>query len=321
MPRQARLDFPGTLHHVICRGIEKKKIVADEKDRDCFVERMGTIVEKTGTSIYAWALMRNHVHILLRSGPGGLSDFMRKLLTGYAIYYNRKHKRHGYLFQNRYKSIVCEEESYLLELVRYIHLNPVRVGAAETLESLDVYPYSGHSVIMGKVEHEWQDRDYVLGLFGSKEGKAKKAYRSFMEAGMDQGRRPELVGGGLIRSQGGWSAVISMRRQEKDAEQSDERILGSGDFVERMVSEAEKRQERLLTGKAALRKVEETIRDICKEEGVSVNEVKGGSRRRQVSEVRRRIATELIGSHGIPMATIAHATGVTTTAISKMLRK
>jgi REP-associated tyrosine transposase len=306
---------------VICRGIEKRKIVADDKDRDHFVERMGAIAQKTETSVYAWALMGNHVHILLRSGPAGLSDFMRKLLTGYAIYYNRRHKRHGYLFQNRYKSIVCEEESYLLELVRYIHMNPVRVGVAKTLNELDTYPYSGHAVIMGKVGHEWQDRDYVLGLLGSKEGKAKKAYRAFIEAGMGQGRRPELVGGGLIRSQGGWSAVISMRRQGKDVEQSDERILGSGDFVERIVSEAEERQERLLTGASALRKVEKTIREICNEEGVKVSEVKGGSRRRRISEVRKRIAAELIERHGTPMATIAGATGVTTTAISKMMRK
>jgi putative transposase len=90
MPRQARLDFPGTLHHVICRGIEKKNIVSDDRDRDNFVERMGGIADKTGTSIYAWALMRNHAHILLRSGPGGLSDFMKKLLTGYAISFNKK---------------------------------------------------------------------------------------------------------------------------------------------------------------------------------------------------------------------------------------
>jgi putative transposase len=206
-------------------------------------------------------------------------------------------------------------------LVRYIHLNPVRVGVAKTVNELDTYRYSGHSVIIGKVGHKWQDRDYVLGLFGSKEGKAKKAYRAFIEAGMGQGIRPELVGGGLVRSQGGWSAVISMRRQGKDAEQSDERILGSGDFVEKIVSEAEERQERLLTGASALRKVEKTIRDICNEEGVKVSEVKGGSRRRRISEVRKRIAAELIESHGIPMATIARAPGVTTTAISKIMRK
>jgi len=320
MSRQARLDFPGTLHHVICRGIEKRNIVSDDKDRNNFVERMGGVAQKTGTSVYAWALMRNHAHILLRSGPGGISDFMRKLLTGYAISYNRRHKRHGYLFQNRYKSIVCEEENYLLELVRYIHLNPVRAGVAKTLDELDAYPYSGHSIIMGKIGHKWQDREYVLRLFGDKEGRAKKEYKIFVETGIGQGRRPELVGGGLIRSQGGWSQVISMRRR-KGAEKSDERILGSGDFVGKIVAEAEERQNRLLTGASALSKVEETIREMCDKEGVKITEVKGGSRRRQISRIRKQIARELIERYGIPMAIVARETGVTTTAISKLMTR
>ena len=320
MPRQARLDFPGTLHHVICRGIEKQDIVSDDNDRNNFIERMGNIAYKTRTSIYAWALMTNHAHILLRSGPQGLSDFMRKLLTGYAISYNRRHNRHGYLFQNRFKSIVCEEEEYLLELVRYIHLNPLRAGLAHTLDELDAYAYSGHSVIMGNPGHKWQDGEYVLRLFGAKEGRAKKEYRRFVEAGIGQGRRPELVGGGLVRSQGGWSQVISMRSRGA-AQKADERILGSGDFVEKIVAEAEEGQSRLLTGTSALRKVEETIRLMCEEEGVRESELRGGSRRRQISWLRKRIACELVERYGIPMATVARETGVTTTAISKVMAK
>ena len=318
MPRRARLDFPGTLHHVICRGIEKKDIVSDDKDRDNFAERLGNLVEKTETAVYAWALMRNHAHILLRSGPGGISEFMRKLLTGYAITYNKRHKRHGYLFQNRYKSIICEEETYLLELVRYIHLNPLRAGVANALDELDTYPYSGHSVIIGKNRRKWQDRDYVLRLFGEKEGRAKTEYRKFIEAGIGQGNRPELVGGGLIRSQGGWSQVASMRRR-KEAEQSDERILGSGGFVERII--AEERQSRLFSGASALEKVDETIRALCGEEGANEAELRNGSRRRQISRLRKRIAIELIERYGIPMATVARETGVTTSAISKLMTK
>jgi len=126
MPRQARLDTPGTLHHVIVRGIEKRRIVDDQKDRENFIYRLGELASDTGTSIYSWALMTNHLHLLLHSGEKGLSSFMRRLLTGYAIEYNRRHKRHGHLFQNRYKSIVCDEDAYFLELVRYIHLNPLR---------------------------------------------------------------------------------------------------------------------------------------------------------------------------------------------------
>ena len=137
MPRQARLDAPGTLHHVMIRGIDKSNIVDDRKDRQSFVSRMGDIASDTKTAIYAWALMANHAHILLRSGPKGLSAFMRRFLTGYAITYNKRHFRSGHLFQNRYKSIICEEDAYFQELVRYIHLNPLRAMLVKNLSGLD----------------------------------------------------------------------------------------------------------------------------------------------------------------------------------------
>ena len=133
MPRKARLDVPGTLHHVMVRGIEGKNIFQDEEDRKAFVDRMGNLVEETGTRILAWTLMGNHVHLLIISGPAGLSTFMRRLLTGYAYNFNRKHRRSGHLFQNRYKSIICDLDPYFLELVRYIHLNPLRAGIVKTL--------------------------------------------------------------------------------------------------------------------------------------------------------------------------------------------
>jgi putative transposase len=112
MPRQARLDFPGTLHHALGREIEKQELVTDARDRDNFVTRLGQSASASRTVIYAWLLMTNHAHILLRSSPRGISQFMRKLLTGYAVSYNLRQKRHGYLFQNRYKSLVCEEDPY-----------------------------------------------------------------------------------------------------------------------------------------------------------------------------------------------------------------
>jgi REP element-mobilizing transposase RayT len=108
MPRGPRLDAPGTLHHVIVRGMEKGLVVQDDEDRADFLIRMGRLSRSCPTSIYAWAIMSNHIHVLLKSGPDGLSRFMRKLLTGYAIRYNRRHQRCGDLFQNRYKSIICQ---------------------------------------------------------------------------------------------------------------------------------------------------------------------------------------------------------------------
>ena len=124
MPRQARIDAPGALHHIIVRGIERRKIFNDDKDRYDFLWRLGDVLEKTRTACYAWALIPNHFHLLLRTGAYPVATVMRRLLTGHASGYNRRHKRHGHLFQNRYKSILCQEETYFLELVRYIHLNP-----------------------------------------------------------------------------------------------------------------------------------------------------------------------------------------------------
>ena len=213
MPRRARLDAPGTLHHVILRGIEKRRIVNDVADRKNFVKRLAELSADTKTSIYAWALMTNHAHILLRSSQMGLSGFMRRLLTGYAVSYNRRHRRWGYLFQNRYKSIVCDEDAYFTELVRYIHLNPLRAKLVKSLAQLDRYRWSGHGVLMGIIKNDRQDCDYVLKYFGQKEGAAKKAYRNYVKKAIDEGRRPELVGGGLIRSLGGWAAVKAMRRR------------------------------------------------------------------------------------------------------------
>jgi putative transposase len=138
---------------------------------------------------------------------------MRKILIGYVVNFNRRHKRYGHLFQNRYKSIVCEDDPYLLELTRYIHLNPVRAGAVEDLPSLRRYPWSGHSALMGKPERSSQDTDTVLGYFGRSKKEAVLYYEAFVREGVSQGRRPDLVGGGLIRSLGGWSQVLSLRRK------------------------------------------------------------------------------------------------------------
>jgi putative transposase len=102
--------------------------------------------------------MDNHVLLLVFSGSSGLPRFMRCLLTGYAIRTNLKYKRKGHLFQNRYRSIVCEEEGYLLERVRYIHLNPLRPETIRSMEELDGYPWSGHGVPTGRQKRAWQDR-------------------------------------------------------------------------------------------------------------------------------------------------------------------
>ena len=174
MPRTARLDAPGVLHHVMIRGIERRKIFRNEKDREDFIKRLEILCPSTQTSCYAWAFMSNHAHFLFRTGKAPLSTLMRRLLTGYVIGFNHRHKRSGQLFQNRYKSIICQEDVYLQELVRYIHLNPIRARIIKTLDELESYKYCGYSSLMGKIERQWQDTDYVLGSFGKRKYQARK---------------------------------------------------------------------------------------------------------------------------------------------------
>jgi len=320
MPRRARLDAPGTLHHVIVRGIEKRRIVDDVTDRKDFKRRLAELAVETKTAIYAWALMNNHAHILLRSSQFGLSAFMRRFLTGYAIAYNRRHRRWGHLFQNRYKSIVCDEDSYFRELVRYIHLNPLRGKLVRSLSDLDRYRWCGHGVIMGRIANDWQDRDYVLKWFGKKEGVAKRAYRSYVQKGVSEGRRPELVGGGLIRSSGGWSQVKALRRSG-DRQLSDERILGSGKFVEQMIKEADSRIKYQLPVIEQHQRLDAFITKECKKAKVSIEELKSGSRRKEVSALRARIAVGLVEKYGVALAGVARRVGVSTSAISKIMHR
>jgi len=239
MPRTARLDTPGLLHHIMIRGMERRKIFNDDEDREDLIERLSVLLPETRTQCYAWSFLANHAHFLFRSGPQGISGLMRRLLTGYAVSYNRRHRRHGQLFQNRYKSVICQEDSYLQKLVRYIHLNPLRAKVVTGLKELDRYPYCGHSALMGRRKRDWQDIEYVLRLFGKRIGEARKKYRSYVEKGISMGRRPELVGGGLIRSLGGWDEVKKMRAKGHDRIKSDQRILGDSDFAMGVLSEAE----------------------------------------------------------------------------------
>jgi len=320
MPRQARLDTPGTLHHVMMRGIERKRIFREDEDRKDFVSRLRNLSQETGTRLLAWSLLNTHVHLLLFSGPSGLSLFMRRLLSGYSQAFNRRHKRNGHLFQNRYKSIICEEETYLLELVRYIHLNPLRASAVAGLVELDRYPWSGHGALVGKEKNDWQERDYVLQQFHQNEREAIRVYRRFMEEGKDQGQRPELVGGGLVRSMGGWSQVLSLRSRGEIGEH-DSRILGGGDFVAEILKEADQKVTRYLPIKKREALIKGVIQKICQEEGVGEKELRLGCQTRRVSSVRAKVAWQLSREYAIPMAEIARHVGVCTSAIANAIRK
>lgn len=320
MPRQARLDVPGALHHIMVRGINKSKIFDDDQDKSRFLERLGQNVTEGNCSVYAWVLMDNHVHILFKSGTHGISAVMRKLLTWYAQYYNRRHKRTGHLFENRYKSILCDEDTYLLALVRYIHLNPLRANIVKTIEELDRYPFCGHRTIIGKAKHPWTDADYVLSQFGKTRRKSLAGYRKFMREGVGLGPQPELTGGGLLRSLGGWSQVIARRRTGKE-EEGDERILGGGDFVHAILKETEERELRQLKLKRSGRTIQKIIDEECKKAGISPMEVVNGVRRRVVSRLRAVIARRGRTELGLSSAEMARHLGVAASSISRLIER
>jgi hypothetical protein len=258
--------------------------------------------------------------VLLASGLLGLAKLMRRLLTGYAVSYNLRHRRHGHLFQNRYKSIVCDGNTYFIELVRYIHLNPLRVKLVEDVDALESYPYYGHGVILGKISYDWQDCQSVLAQFGNRQGQAREAYRRFVEEGVALGRRPELVGGGLVRSAGGWAEVRS-RRQRRDPQLSDDRILGSTEFVERVWNEAEKR---MIVQQAMRRqhgRVERIIATTCKKEKISLTELRSGSRRGKLPAVRAGLVRRLIEDFGVTAAEVARQVGISTSGVSKIMSR
>ena len=186
------------------------------------------------------------------------------------------------------------------------------------MSELDKYHWSGHGVLVGKINHEWQDRDYVLSLFGEKGGEARRASRKHVQEGIDEGRHPELVGGGLVRSVGGWSQVLSLRR-ENERVLADERILGPGDFVRRVVREADERIKYQVGDNEQREKARELIEQTCKDENVNPNELRMGSRRGRIAQVRSEIAYQLVEKYGFPLAEVACQLGVTTSAISKAI--
>ena len=320
MPRKARIDAPGALHHIIGRGIARQIIFSETTDYDLFLERLGMLLKDTGTGCFAWALIPNHFHLLLRTGNIPISQVMKRLLTGYAINYNRRHRRVGHLFQNRYKSILCQEDSYLLELVRYIHLNPLRAGIVLDYKKLPMHPYCGHGIVLGRKRNDWQDCRYVLRLFGQNEQDAKSNYLEFVRKGIEMGKRPELTGGGLLRSQGGWEGLKANRRAG-DYQKGDERILGDSDFVKSVLSQAEERMRhkyRLLSEGYDAEKLISRVAALFK---LPPTQLLGGKRNRAMTQARSLFCFWAVDQLGMTQSRLAQMFNQTPSAISHAVRR
>jgi hypothetical protein len=204
--------------------------------------------------------------------------------------------------------------------VRYIHLNPLRANIVDTLSKLARYRWCGHGVILGSFQNTWQDREYVLRWFGEKQGEAKKQYQEFVKAGVGLGSRPDLIGGGLVRSLGGWAAVKSIRRRDVK-EKGDERILGSGKFVEKLLNEAERKTKHQFTTLELAEKAMAAVDAYCQHHGIQMELIRSGSRVGQVPKHRAELAIKLVTEMGLSMAETGRQLGLSTSGVAQILRR
>lgn len=302
MPRSARLDIPGALHHIIARGIEQKNIFKKAEDKKFFLEKLEKVLLESDASCFAWTVMDNHFHLLLRTGSTPLSRIMRRVMTSYAVNYNLKNKRSGHLFQNRYKSIICEEDAYLLQLIRYIHVNPLRSKIVVSMDELDQYPYTGHSTIVGNMKCAFLSTDEILAYFSHQKRSALKLYKEFILAGCNEKQRKELTGGGLKRSLKGMGVNPET---EKNQEAYDERILGSGEFVETILKKSMN-----YPPKKNRIGLDELINRVCRCTGIEVNELLSKGRLKHISNTRAIICYLGIRCLGFSASILSHTLSI-----------
>ena len=268
MARRPRLFAPALLYHVIVRGNQRQKTFLNDQDYRAYLERLAKYRRKYDYSVYAYCLMPNHVHLLLESSDQPLAKFMQGLQQSYSQYFNLRHHKVGHVFQGRYKAIICEKDEYLLELIRYIHLNPVRAGIVKRPER---YGYSGHRVYLEGKPTEVLDTTKVLRLFGG-----KGAYRRFILDGLGDGHKEEYY------------------------EVEDQRFLGAEGFGDKIQEKLGKRQ------KAANRKpVAAVLKELAQGLEIGVEALRSPDRSWSVSKARTMIAYVLVRRLGYGIGEVA----------------
>jgi REP element-mobilizing transposase RayT len=240
MARHLRVEFPGAIYHVTCRmlgdrRLEQSRLFIDDKDRERFVAGLADRVEQYNIRLYLFVCMTNHIHLVFETPEGNCAKFMQALSTAYTVYYNLRHRRHGHLLDGRYKAKLVEGDEYLLALSRYVHLNPVRVGAlkeqsvAEQIKYLRRYPWGTYLSYIGERKaFDFVDYAPVLGGMSGKRRQRAKRYREYVETGLVEAdedfqevlqESPRSIGGDGFRA---WidelyQAMIERQHRPEDA--------------------------------------------------------------------------------------------------------
>ena len=260
MARRPRVEFEGAFYHVIVRGNQRQKIFRDDRDQLYYVERVEHYRQRYRFTIYAYVLMSNHVHLLLETGKTPLSKILQGIQFTYTQFYNRRYRTVGHLFQGRYKAILCDRDAYLLELVRYIHLNPARLKKPERLAS---HQWSSHPAYLGRKGPVAVDTTLVLGQLGNSASQASKAYRKLIDEGRGLGH------------------------DERYYETVDQRFLGDEDFIEKIVEQAP--QAEIRTGARKVR-FEHLLRAVAMVHGCEGKELLAEGRQRAWARPRAQLA-------------------------------
>jgi len=293
MPRPPRLEYTGAFYHVIARGNRQQPIFHGEEEYQKFLDSLGDNVSRYHFHLYAYVLMPNHFHLLLEQEAFPLSRLMQVLLTGYAHWHNRRYRQIGHLFQGRYRALLCAKESYLLELTRYIHLNPVR---AKIVKSPELYPWSSYQAYLGKASPCSVESGVVLGLLAQKESEARRAYEEFVFDALGEGRKPELYAA------------------------TEQRFLGDDRFVE-----TSKNRYRKIAGIQAATAVKPPIRKIVEiiseQTGCAVPLVVGRTEGEAEKKARELVAGIARGYYSFSLAEVAGSLNRRPNTISVLARQ
>jgi REP element-mobilizing transposase RayT len=260
MARKPRVEFEGAFYHVIVRGNQRQRIFRDDRDRLRYLERLEHYRQRYGFTIYAYVLMGNHVHLLLETGKTPLSKILQGIQFTYTQYYNRRYRTVGHLFQGRYKAILCDRDAYLLELVRYIHLNPTRLKYPEALAP---YQWSSHHAYLGRKGPVGVKTDLVLGLLGNTAAQASKAYRKFIEDGQKLGH------------------------EERYYQTVDQRFLGDENFIQQITQRATQGEIRPVQRRISFNKL---LHAVAQVHGCAAKDLTVAGRQRAWAKARAQLA-------------------------------
>lgn len=229
MARPLRIAFEGAFYHITARGNERKRIFFSHRDYEKFLSYLTDAVHKYGVILHAFVLMANHYHLIVETPKANLSSFMHSLNSAYTTYFNIKRKRAGHLFQGKYKALLIDADNYLLELSRYVHLNPVRAGITEKPET---YPYSSYRAYIFPREEALIFRDLLWGMVSQERKEGPRYCRKFVESALtEKPRNPfEEVFGGVILGEKTFIEEVLQRLKDQDFQKkeiSHRRALGS----------------------------------------------------------------------------------------------